>query len=338
MRVLITGAAGYIGSHIVVELLSQGYKVLALDNYSNSSATVYKQILDIVGTIDNVSLEVVKCDLRCLETTIEVVQRFKPHSVIHLAALKSVSESFLAPMDYYETNVAGSINLLKALDYIECVKLVFSSTAAVYGDAVYLPFDESHPIAPKSPYARSKRMVEQLLEDWVSAGHGRSCLALRYFNPVGAHSSGLIGERVENPSNLVPIVAEVALGKKSEVHVTGFNYDTPDGTGVRDYIHVVDLAKSHLCALHWVVDNFGIEFVNVGTGSGASVLDVIAAYERASGREIKVQLSSPRAGDTALSVADVSKARSLLCWQSVHDLDEMCQSSWAWVSALEDSK
>jgi len=329
MRVLVTGGAGYIGSHTMLELLGAQYEACVVDNYSNSSP----EALDRVARLSNRSFERVTADIRDEDALLAACRAFRPEAVIHFAGLKAVGESVEKPVLYYENNVQGTVALLKAMDEVGCRRIVFSSSATVYGVPQYLPFDEAHPCAPVNPYGRTKLFIEEILRDWAAAEHGASVALLRYFNPVGAHASGQIGEDPAGiPNNLMPYVSQVAVGRQPVLRVFGSDYDTPDGTGVRDYIHVADLARAHIAALDYVAIHAGAETINVGTGKGASVLEVIRAFEEGSGRKIPYELAPRRPGDVAVSLADPSKANRLLGWEAKHDLLDMCRSTWTWQS------
>ena len=329
MRILITGGAGYIGSHTLLELLGEQHEACVLDNFSNSSPVALKR----VAQLTNSGFDQVTADIRDDRALARAFADFRPQVVIHFGGLKAVGESAKVPLKYYEHNVQGAISLLKAMENSDCRKIVFSSSATVYGDPLYLPYDEQHPCAPANPYGRTKHFVEEILKDWVHTDGRNSATLLRYFNPVGAHSSGRIGEDpADIPNNLMPFVSQVAVGRRPKLLVFGNDYDTPDGTGLRDYIHVSDLARAHVAAVDYATGNAGVEAFNIGTGEGATVLQVVRAFEAASGRPVPYDFAPRRAGDIAASVADPAKARKLLNWQARFTLKDMCESSWKWQS------
>ena len=333
MKIVITGGAGYIGSHTLIELLEAGHDVLVIDNFSNSSP----EALLRVSQLTNRSFESAEIDVRDKGRLQSELSLFRPDAVIHFAGLKSVSQSEALPLDYFDNNVTGTISLVQAMDTAGCQSIVFSSSATVYGAAHYLPFDEAHPLAPVNPYGRTKYYVEGILGDWARAQAGRSALLLRYFNPVGAHRSGVIGEHPQGaPNNLMPYISQVAVGRRQALSIFGDDYDTPDGTGVRDYIHVTDLAQGHVRAVEYVSQNEGLDVFNLGTGQGYSVLEVVRAFEAASGQQIPYQIVPRRAGDIASSYAEVSKARNVLGWEAQKGLAEMCADSWRWQSNNPD--
>lgn len=330
MKVFLTGGAGYIGSHILTELMAQGFEACVFDNFCNSSPAAPTR----VRRITNRDFELVEGDIRDADALTRAMGDFAPDVVIHLAGLKAVGESTAQPLRYYENNVQGSVALLNAMDVVGCRRIVFSSSATVYGTPHYLPFDEAHPLAPTNPYGRTKLMVEEMIGDWCAARPDASAVLLRYFNPVGAHASGQIGEDPNDiPNNLMPFIAQVAVGRRDALQVFGTDYDTRDGSGERDYIHVVDLARAHLAALPHCMEHTGCEPVNIGTGSGVTVLEMVAAFEAASGRKIPWNASNRRPGDVAISLADASKAHRLLNWQAAFGVDRMCADTWAWQDA-----
>jgi UDP-glucose 4-epimerase len=330
MKVLITGGAGYIGSHTCVEFMRAGYEVVIFDNLSNSHMGVIGRIARIAGRAP----EFLHGDVRDQRILGEVFARHQFGAVIHFAGLKAVGESLERPVEYYDNNVQGSLVLLRVMAGAGVGMLVFSSSATVYGSTAQVPIREDAPLGPNNPYGRSKLMVEQILRDLEASGPEIWRVALlRYFNPVGAHSSGLIGEDPQGiPNNLMPNIAQVAVGVRDRVRVFGNDYQTRDGTGVRDYIHVVDLARGHLAALETLRrENRGMT-VNLGTGRGVSVLEAIRAFERASGRAIPFDHAARRPGDVAESYADPSLAETLLRWKATHTLDDMCRDVWRWQS------
>lgn len=329
MKVFVTGGAGYIGSHTLVALLTAGHEVCVFDNYCNSSPVALARVRQLANR-DMVEIE---GDIRDPDALALAVARFEPDAVVHFAGLKAVGESSELPLHYYQTNVAGSMNLLSAMDRANCRRIVFSSSATVYGEARYLPFDEDHPVAPTNPYGRTKAMAEDVIRDWTTATPGASAVLLRYFNPVGAHESGRIGEDPQGiPNNLMPFIAQVAVGRRERLSIFGDDYDTRDGTGERDYIHVVDLAAAHLAALDYSDRATGCQAINVGTGQGITVKELVAAYERACGHAIATKVVSRRPGDVASSYAATGKAADLLGWAARLDADAMCASSWRWQS------
>ncbi|QXF11823.1 MULTISPECIES: UDP-glucose 4-epimerase GalE [Sphingopyxis] len=327
MKVFVTGGAGYIGSHTLVQLLSAGHEVCVFDNFANSSPAA----LDRVRQLTNRDMGLVEADIRDADALCDAVTTFAPDAVVHFAGLKAVGESSDLPLLYYQTNVSGTMNLLAAMDAAGCKRIVFSSSATVYGEAHYLPFDEDHPIAPTNPYGRTKAMAEGVIGDWAKATPDASAVLLRYFNPVGAHESGRIGEDPQGiPNNLMPFIAQVAVGRREKLAIFGDDYDTRDGTGERDYIHVVDLAAAHLAAIDYSGRAIGCEAINVGTGTGITVKELVAAYERACGHAIAVEVAPRRPGDVASSFAATAKADELLGWRTTFDVDAMCKSSWCW--------
>ncbi|MDX8354572.1 UDP-glucose 4-epimerase GalE [Cognatiyoonia sp. IB215182] len=330
MRVLVTGGAGYIGSHTLLELMAQGHEVCVLDNYSNATP----EVLTRVRALSNGTISDVTGDVRDPAKLDEVMRDFAPEAVIHFAGLKAVGESTEKPLLYYDVNVAGTLALLHAMDRAKCRRIIFSSSATVYGDPVYLPYDEAHPTNPTSVYGQTKLIAEQMLTAWTSAQPDTSAVLLRYFNPVGAHASSRIGEDPKDiPNNLMPFIAQVAVGKRDALTVFGDDYDTSDGTGKRDYIHVVDLARAHVAALDYAATHKGARPFNIGTGESYSVRDMVAAFERASGKTIPTKLAGRRAGDIAEMQADASRAKKEMGWNATHDLDAMTASTWAWQSA-----
>ena len=329
MRVLVTGGAGYIGSHTLLELMAQGHDVCVLDNYCNSSP-------EVLARVRNLSNRVVMefaGDIRDNAILDDVIERFRPEAVVHFAGLKAVGESQEKPLYYYDVNVSGTLCLLRAMDRVGCKKIVFSSSATVYGEPEYLPYDEAHPTNPTSVYGRSKLMVEDILTDWAAADTGASAVILRYFNPVGAHVSGRIGEDPRDvPNNLMPYIAQVAVGKRDALTIFGDDYDTDDGTGLRDYIHVVDLARAHVAALDYATRETGARPFNIGTGQSYSVKDMVAAFERACGKPVPTRIAPRRDGDIAAMRADPTRAKDELGWTANHNLDDMTRSTWVWQS------
>lgn len=331
MRVAVTGGAGYIGSHTVVCLLEAGHEVLILDSFANAADDVPDRIAGIAGAM----AQVVRVDITDRPALTEALTAFRPDAVLHFAGLKAVGESVADPLEYYRVNVGGSLTLLRAMEAAGCWRLVFSSSATVYGDPDQVPIPENHALRPTNPYGHSKRMAEQVIEDWGVAHSDVAAVNLRYFNPVGAHGSAQIGEAPNGtPNNLMPYVAQVAVGQRPLLSVFGEDYDTPDGTGVRDYIHVVDLALAHLAALDLTGRETGVQAINVGTGRGYSVLEMVRAFETASGRAVPYQITARRPGDIATSLADPALAAEQLNWTAERDLDAMCRDVWAWQSYL----
>jgi UDP-glucose 4-epimerase len=326
----VTGGAGYIGSHTCVELMQAGYEVLVLDNLSNSHPAVLARIERIVGKPP----EFARVDVRDTDALARVLRDRRFDAVIHFAGLKAVGESVDRPLDYYENNVQGALSLCRAMAQAGVGTLVFSSSATVYGNAASMPLREDSPLGPTNPYGQTKWMVERILGDLAASRPGAWRIGLlRYFNPVGAHPSGLIGEDPQGiPNNLMPNIAQVAAGVRDKVRIFGSDYATRDGTGIRDFIHVVDLARGHLAALDALRRDGRGFTVNLGTGRGVSVLEAVRAFERASGRAIPTEKVTRRAGDVAESYADPSLAGSLLGWKAQYGLDEMCRDTWRWQS------
>ncbi|MBP1805014.1 UDP-glucose 4-epimerase GalE [Rubellimicrobium aerolatum] len=330
MRVLVTGGAGYIGSHTLVELLGQGHEALVVDSFANSSP----RALDRVRELTNGFFESEECDIRDTARLTAAATRFRPDAVIHFAGLKSVGESARRATDYYDVNVAGTVSLLKAMEAAGTARIIFSSSATVYGEPRYLPFDEDHPIGPTNVYGQTKVIAERMLTDWAAADAGRAAILLRYFNPVGAHASGRMGEDPRGvPENLMPFMAQVAAGRRDALRIWGNDYPTPDGTGVRDYIHVADLARAHVAALARAEAASGAEAYNIGTGQGVSVKEMLAAFERAVGRPLPAEVHPRRPGDVAEMRADCGRANRVLGWRAECDVDDMVRSLWAWQSA-----
>ncbi len=330
MRVLVTGGAGYIGSHTLVELLGQAHEVCVVDNHDNGSPVAIER----VRALSNGKVEAHEVDIRDTDRLTAVATAFAPEAVIHFAGLKAVGESATRPVDYYDVNIAGTLSLLRAMEGAGCGRIIFSSSATVYGEPVYQPFDEDHPLAPTNVYGQTKRMAEQVLSDWAAARPGAAVMLLRYFNPVGAHASGRIGEDPRDvPNNLMPYLAQVATGRRDALQIFGDDYETPDGTGVRDYIHVVDLARAHVAALDRAARVTGTEVYNVGTGRGYSVREMVAAFSRAVGRDLPVRVVARRPGDIAEMRADTRRAEAALGWKAEYGIDDMAQSLWRWQSA-----
>lgn len=327
MNVLVTGGMGYIGSHTVVELLNEGNNVIVVDNLSNSKMEVKERIETITGK----TFKFYKEDLINLDEVYRIFRENKIDSVIHFAALKAVGESVTRPLEYYENNLISTLNVLRAMKQYNVKNFVFSSSATVYGEAKTMPILEDFDLSATNPYGRSKLIIEDILRDLYKADKNFNIAILRYFNPVGAHESGLIGEDPNGiPNNLMPYITQVAIGKLSKLNVFGDDYDTKDGTGVRDYIHVVDLAKGHLKALEKLEKDLGIFTYNLGTGKGYSVLEVINAFEKASRREVPYEIVERRAGDIGVCYADPTKANRELNWVATKDINDMCIDSWRW--------
>ena len=326
MNILLTGGAGYIGSHVAAPLVSAGHRVVCFDNLSNSDPAVMDRLEAITGH----SVPLVTGDIRDGDALREVLRDHKIDAVIHFAGLKAVGESVAEPMKYYDNNVRGTLSLLEAMADCGAKTLVFSSSATVYGQPQYLPLDESHPTSATNPYGRTKLMIEEMLADVAAADPEWRIAILRYFNPVGAHDSGLIGENPNGiPNNLMPFVSRVAAGRLAELSVFGNDYDTPDGTGVRDYIHVVDLAEGHVAALGAIAKSEeALSIWNLGTGQGYSVLDMVEAFERVNGVRIPYRIAPRRDGDVASCFASPDRAMRELGWKAERGLDAMCASSW----------
>ena len=330
--VLVTGGAGYIGSHTCVELLNAGFEVVVCDNLYNASAESLKRVEKITGK----ACKFYQTDIRDREGMDKIFAENKIGSVIHFAGLKAVGESVRIPLDYYDNNIYGTLVLLETMKKHNVKKLVFSSSATVYGDPERLPIDEDCRLSTTNPYGSTKLMIEGILKDLYVSDNSWNLILLRYFNPVGAHESGLIGEDPKGiPNNLTPYIAQVASGKLKEISVYGNDYPTPDGTGVRDYIHVVDLAKGHIKALE-NVNTPGAHVYNRGTGKGYSVLEVIAAFEKACGKKLPYKIAPRRAGDIAACYAAADKAKRELHWQADLGIDEMCASLWKWQTQNPD--
>jgi UDP-glucose 4-epimerase len=331
--VLVTGGAGYIGSHTVLELLNTGHEVVVIDNLSNSKMESLKRVQDLAGR----KLRFVEADIRDRDSLRAVLHGFPITAVIHFAGLKAVGESVAKPMLYYDNNVLGSLCLFEAMDEAGIRNVVFSSSATVYGDPHAVPIREDFPLSTTNPYGGSKLMVENILRDIYKADSRWNIALLRYFNPVGAHESGRIGEDPNGiPNNLMPYIAQVATGKLERLRVFGSDYPTVDGTGVRDYIHVVDLALGHLKALEKLGEGAGLLTVNLGTGKGYSVLQMLHAFERACGKTLPYELVGRRPGDIAACYADPASAEALLGWKAERDQDAMCRDGWNWQSQNPD--
>jgi UDP-glucose 4-epimerase len=325
MNVLLTGGTGYIGSHTAVVLSQLGYQIVLYDNLSNSSESVLEKLFQITGQ----QIRFVNGDVRDTELLKGTLAAHHIDAVIHFAGLKAVGESVEKPVDYYANNVQGTISLLQAMQSAKVKTLVFSSSATVYGEPQYLPLDENHPTRATNPYGRSKLHIEEMLNDVASSDLDWRIACLRYFNPVGAHEGGLIGESPHGvPNNLMPYIAQVAAGQRAELSVFGDDYPTADGTGIRDYIHVMDLAEGHAAALGFLSQTTGWHALNLGTGAGYSVIDMIQAFERAVGRQVPYKIVARRVGDVAACYADPSKAIEVLNWSAARTLYDMCASTW----------
>jgi UDP-glucose 4-epimerase len=328
-EILVTGGAGYIGSHTCVELLKAGFELVVADNLCNSKKTALERVERIAGK----KVTFYPADVRDKAALNEIFTRHAIGAVVHFAGLKAVGESVEQPLRYYDNNVAGTLTLCEAMDEAGVKSIVFSSSATVYGDPHAVPIREDFPTSATNPYGRSKLMIEEVLGDLYKSDPAWRVSLLRYFNPVGAHESGTIGEDPNGiPNNLLPYVAQVAVGRRESVRVFGGDYPTPDGTGVRDYIHVVDLALGHVAALRYLDAHEGLMTVNLGTGHGYSVLDMVAAFAKASGREIPYQIVDRRAGDIACCYADPALAEKLLGWRAERGIEEMCADTWRWQS------
>jgi UDP-glucose 4-epimerase len=334
MSLLVTGGAGFIGSHTCVELIEAGYDVVVADNLVNSSEESLRRVEKITGR----KVRFHRLDVSREEDLDALLSENRDiGAVIHFAGLKAVGESVQKPLEYYSNNLACAFSLLRAMRKRGIKNIVFSSSATVYGDPESVPVREDFPVSATSPYGATKLFIERILHDACAADPGLNAAVLRYFNPIGAHSSGLLGEDPNGvPNNLVPYIAQVAAGRLDRVRVFGDDYPTPDGTGVRDYIHVVDLARGHVAALKKLEENCGEFVCNLGTGRGCSVLEVIAAFERACGRRIEREFTPRRPGDVAAIYADPSKAERELGWKAVRGIDDMCADSWRWQSANPD--
>lgn len=331
-RIFITGGAGYIGSHTCVELLDAGHDITVYDNFVNSNPEAIKRVEALTGK----AVKLIHGDLRDKAALKAALKKSNAHSVIHFAGLKAVGESVGAPLSYYDNNVGGTLRLLESMDELDIKTLVFSSSATVYGNPVRLPLDETHPLSATNPYGRTKLVIEDMLRDAYAGDNNWRFGILRYFNPVGAHPSGCIGEDPKGtPNNLMPYVTQVAVGKREHLNIWGSDYPTPDGTGIRDYIHVVDVAQGHLSALNYLNQRTqGIcQALNLGTGIGYSVLDLVSAFESASGRSISRKFEARRPGDVSALYADCTMASSLLNWHATRSLQTMCEDAWRWQNA-----
>jgi len=327
-KILVTGGCGYIGSHTVLELLNKNYEVVVVDNFSNSSFESIRRVQKITGK----SVIFYEADIRDEQKMDEILSAHKVEAVIHFAAFKAVGESCKLPLKYYENNISGTVALLKVLEKHGVKKIIFSSSATVYGDPERLPLDENCRLSTTNPYGSTKLMMENIMQDLHKADNAWNIILLRYFNPVGAHESGLIGEDPKGiPNNLMPFVAQVASGKLACINVFGNDYDTPDGTGVRDYIHVVDLALGHIAAIENCNES-GVHIYNLGTGRGYSVLDMIHAFEKACGKKLPYKICERRPGDIAACYAAPDKAKKELHWEAKNGIEEMCASQWKWQS------
>jgi len=326
MNILVTGGAGYIGSHTVVELQNAGHNVVVIDNLSNSHVESLKRVAEITGK----QVDFFEIDIRNFEALDFLMEKYSFDCCIHFAGLKAVGESVQKPLEYYDNNVCGTITLLRALQKHNCKNIIFSSSACVYGDPEIIPITEDCPKGKcTNPYGATKSMIEDIMQDLYKADSNWNIVILRYFNPIGAHQSGKIGENPNGiPNNLMPYITQVAIGKRDYLNVYGNDYDTHDGTGVRDYIHVVDLARGHVCALNAIKENCGFDVFNLGTGNGCSVLDVVHAFEKVNGLKITYVKKPRRSGDVAVCYSNADKARKKLNWHTEFNLEDMCRDSW----------
>ena len=328
MKILVTGGAGYIGSHTCVELLEAGYDVVVVDNLYNASEKSIERVKEITGK----DLTFYQADIQDEEALDKIFDKEKVDGVIHFAGLKAVGESVAKPLEYYKNNITGTLILCEVMRKHNVKNIIFSSSATVYGDPAFIPITEECPKGtPTNPYGWTKSMIEQILTDFHTADKDWNVILLRYFNPIGAHKSGKIGEDPKGiPNNLLPYVAQVAIGKLERLGVFGDDYDTPDGTGVRDYIHVVDLARGHVKAIDKIKENPGVKIYNLGTGKGYSVLDIVKAFGKACGHEIPYVIKERRPGDIATCYSDASLAKKELGWEAEYGIEEMCADSWNW--------
>lgn len=328
MSILITGGAGFIGSHTCVELLNAGFEIAVLDNFCNSNPESCKRVEKITGK----TFSVYNCDIRDKAGLDAVFAQVKPEAVIHFAGLKAVPESCKKPLLYYENNISGTVTLLQAMNNAGCKCIVFSSSATVYGDSNPVPFKEDMPEGnTTNPYGTTKLYIERILKDLCASDPDWHVCILRYFNPIGAHESGMIGEAPNGiPNNLMPYITQVAVGKREKLSIYGNDYDTPDGTGVRDYIHVTDLAIGHVRAVEYALKTQGVDIFNLGTGHGVSVLELVTAFEKACGKPLPYVIAERRPGDIDTSYADASKANERLHWKAERGVEKMCEDSWRW--------
>jgi UDP-glucose 4-epimerase len=333
MSILITGGAGYIGSHTCVALMNTGEDVVLLDNFSNSKPEIVRNIKKLTDR----DFPVYSADLTHYEAIRRVFEREKIEAVIHFAGLKAVGESVRIPLEYYHNNITGTVNLLRVMAEFGCKKMVFSSSATVYGDKNPIPYVEGMPLSSTSPYGSTKVVIEGILRELHTADPEWHISLLRYFNPIGAHESGLLGEDPNGiPNNLLPYICRVSVGSLPKLHVFGGDYPTPDGTCKRDYLHVCDLADGHISALNYIRTHDGVDEINLGRGEGYSVLEIIAAYEKAGGIKIPYEIVGRRAGDIAEFYANPTKAEKLLNWKAKRDIDEMCRDSWNFIRKTVD--
>lgn len=330
MSILVTGGTGYIGSHTVIQLLNAGYETVVVDNLCNSSKESLKRVEELTGK----SVKFYEADIRDRAALDRIFSENKIDSVIHFAGLKAVGESVSKPVEYYDNNICGTLTLIEAMRDAGVKNIVFSSSATVYGDPAFVPITEECPKGnPTNPYGQTKSMLEQILSDVYKADNSWNVILLRYFNPIGAHKSGRIGENPNGiPNNLMPYITQVAVGKLDHLNVFGSDYKTHDGTGVRDYIHVVDLADGHVCAIRKLEENPGLAVYNLGTGNGYSVLDIVKSFEKATGKKIPYVIGPRRSGDIDECYADASKAKRELGWEAKYGIDDMCRDAWNWQS------
>lgn len=332
MNILLTGGAGYIGSHTAVVLVEAGHNVVLFDNLSNSKKDVVGRLQQITGK----AIPFIEGDIRDTALLSKTIKAHQVDAVIHFAGLKAVGESVETPLEYFDNNVGGTISLLRAMQENQVNSLVFSSSATVYGEPQYLPIDEDHSTSSTNPYGRTKLHIEEMLQDVATSEASLGVICLRYFNPVGAHESGLIGESPNGiPNNLMPFVSQVAAGLRPKVYVFGKDYPTADGTGVRDYIHVLDLAAGHLAAINFLATEKGWHAINLGTGYGSSVLEMINQFALSSGKLVPYEVVDRRPGDVASCYASANKAEKLLKWKATRDLKSMCASAWKWQESLK---
>jgi len=333
MTILVTGGAGYIGSHTAILLIEAGHNIIVFDNFSNASTESIKRIEKIVGQ----DITLIEGDIRNRTDLEKVFHSYSIDAVIHFAGLKAVGESVEKPLAYYDNNIYGTIVLCEVMDKFNCRSIVFSSSATVYGDPYTTPIKEDFPLSAINPYGRSKLFIEEMLRDLYISDNNWKIVLLRYFNPVGAHSSGTIGEDPNGiPNNLMPFIAQTAVGKRTCLSVFGDDYDTHDGTGVRDYIHVMDLADGHVKALNIIENLSNVMTINLGTGTGYSVLDMVKAFEKASGKEVPYCIAPRRVGDVTKCFADPSYAKKVLDWEAKKGIEQMCEDSWRWQSNNPD--